>query len=104
MTQTTITVTTKIDLDVKTAAAWFCGLDDEAQAQFLIEVQAEAGRTMGVSADSQWCYAMGHLKTCECSNEATRQMVRDWAAYLNEPSSIDLPRRDDGEHGDEAWL
>lgn len=82
MAHTSITVTTEIELDVKTAAAWFCGLDDEQQAQFLIEVQAEAERAMGVRADGQWYYMMGHLENCECSNEDTRQMIRDWAAYL----------------------
>lgn len=81
MTRTSITITTEVDLDVQTAAKWFWGLSDEDQAQFLIEVERVSREDVG-NASSQWCYMIGHLKTCECSNEPARQMVRDWADFL----------------------
>lgn len=84
MTKTTLTVTTEITLDVETAATWFCGLSDEQQADFFINVQRVADETMGGNPYLQWAYMMGHLRTCECSNEATRAMIREWAAHLDD--------------------
>lgn len=83
MTRTSITVTTEVELDVLTAAKWFWGLSDEDQAQFLIEVERVSRDDVG-NASSQWSYMIGHLKTCTCSNDQTREMVRDWAGYLTD--------------------
>lgn len=84
MTRTAITVTTEIELDTVTAAKWFWGLSDEDQAQFLIEIEKISRETTGGRAGMQWCYMMGHLQTCECSNQQTRDMVEEWASYLRE--------------------
>lgn len=86
MTRTILTVTKEVDLDVRTAAMWFWGLSDEDQAQFLIEVEKISREDLrGSSADTQWYYMCGHLKSCECSNDETREMVRSWGAYVTEP-------------------
>ena len=82
MTTISVTVTTEIPLDVETAAKWFWGLSDEDQAQFLIEVDRISRADVGYGASTQWSYMIGHLQTCECSNDDARQMVRDWASYL----------------------
>lgn len=80
----TKTETTEIDLDVADAAKWFWGLTDEDQAQFLIEVDRVSRAEVGYGANSQWCYMIAHLKTCPCSNDDARQMVRDWAGFLED--------------------
>jgi hypothetical protein len=82
MTLTTVTLTTEIELDVSVAAKWFCGLDDEQQAQFLIEVEKVSRESMAGKAGVQWLYMMGHLIDCKCSNDQTRDMIREWASYL----------------------
>lgn len=77
----TIKVTTEIELDIETAAKWFCNLDDDAMCKFLVAVAAEA-KLWPASADNQWYYLGGHLKNCGCSTEDARQMVRDWAHWM----------------------
>lgn len=81
MPRTSITVTTEIDLDVKTAAAWFANLDDDTQCRFLVAVAAEAQKWEGMP-DNQWYYLGGHLRHCHCSNEETREMIRAWAHWM----------------------
>jgi hypothetical protein len=66
------------------AHKWFWGLSDEDQAQFLIEIERISRADVGSSANTQWYYMIGHLKTCECSNENARQMVKDWAGFLKD--------------------
>lgn len=65
-------------------ATAFCELDDEAQAQFFIEAAriAETWREdvkAGTSYGPGWqWYSIGrHLKTCSCSTEEAREMVRE---------------------------
>jgi hypothetical protein len=78
----TVTRTFEIDITAKEAAEWFCGVSDEDQAQFLIEVE-RISREWHPNADGQWWYMCGHLQECGCSNEETREMVRTWAHYLD---------------------
>lgn len=78
---TRITVTTDIELDVETAAKWFAALDDDQMCRFLVAVAAEAGAYPS-DPDNQWYYLGGHLRSCECSNEETRDMIRSWAHWM----------------------
>ena len=76
-----IKVTTEIELDIDTAAKWFANLSDDEMCQFLVAVAAEADKYPG-SPDNQWYYLGGHLRNCECSTEAAREMVRSWAHWM----------------------
>ncbi len=77
----TITVTTKIELDVETAAKWFAALDDDAMCKFLVAVAAEA-RKYPSDPDNQWYYLGGHLRNCECSTEDAREMIQRWHYWM----------------------
>jgi len=78
---TTITVTTEIELDIKTAAKWFANLDDDEMCRFLVAI-AEESKSFTGHADNQWYYLGGHLKNCTCSTEDAREMVRAWAYWM----------------------
>lgn len=85
MTNTTITVTTEIDLDIKTAAKWFAHLSDDEQCRFLVAV-AEEAKAYPSNPDNQWYYLGGHLKSCSCSTEEAREMVRRWVYWIDHSS------------------
>lgn len=76
------TVTTEIELGVDQAAAWFCGLDDDQMARFFVAVAAIAKATYERDPDHQWYAVGGHLKSCKCSTEDAREMVRSLAHYM----------------------
>ena len=85
MARTTITITTEIDLDLETGAKWFSGLSDDEVCRFLVLVAADM-QTWGPGRGEMFCHALSrHLMDCECSTEAAREMVRDWAWYPNHP-------------------
>jgi hypothetical protein len=86
MTAATIEIKTTIELDIDTAAKWFCNLNDEMQADFLVSVQKHSIDWSGYSdpCSSQWYYMARHLATCACSNKDTREMIRYWAETLGE--------------------
>lgn len=92
MALTTITVTTEIDLDVETAAKWFASLDDDLMCKFLVAVAAEAEKYPH-SPDNQWHYLGGHLRNCECSTVAAREMIKAWAHWI-----------DHSNHGDDGKI
>jgi hypothetical protein len=77
-----ITVTTKIDLDIPTAAKWFASLDDDQMCRFLVAVAAEAETYPG-NPDNQWYFLGGHLRNCQCSTPAAREMVKSWAHWID---------------------
>lgn len=69
----------KLTLEVKLTPAQlaeaFCDLNDEDQAQFLIEAAriALAWRDGGY----QWHLVGRHLQSCECSTDDARSLVKD---------------------------
>jgi hypothetical protein len=70
-------VTTQIiDLDLDALAKAFSGLDDESQAQFFVKVAAIAAQTYVSPQETQWWYVGRHLRTCECSTEEGRDLIR----------------------------
>jgi hypothetical protein len=77
-----------VDVDLKltpeTLAAAFCDMDDEQQAQFFIEAARIAETWTSSSRHMQWFYVGRHLKTCTCSTEDARAMVRDIASACME--------------------
>ena len=80
-----IKVTSEIELDIATAAKWFAALDDDEMCKFLVAVAEEANAYKG-RPDTQWYYLGGHLKSCECSTEDAREMIRSWAYWLEHSS------------------
>jgi hypothetical protein len=84
---TSVTVTTKIELDIETAAKWFAGLDDDEMCRFLVAVAKEA-EAFPCGADSQWYYLGGHLKNCACSTDATREMIKSWAHWMEHSNHV----------------
>lgn len=59
----------------------FCDLNDEDQAQVLIEA-AKIASEWPTNNGMQWFYVGRHLKNCECSTEEARDLVRDIAHGL----------------------
>jgi len=80
-----ITVTTKVNLDIETAAEWFAGLDDDQMCKFFVKIAQEVQETYPTSsaANNQWYYLGGHLRSCECSTEAAREMIKAWAHWID---------------------
>ena len=76
-----VEITTQINLDIETAAKWFASLDDDQMCRFLVAVAKEAESFSG-NADNQWYYLGGHLKSCECSTESAREMIRKWVYWM----------------------
>ncbi len=62
-----------------TLAEAFCGMNDEDQAQFFIECTAIMGRWGSAARSNQAYYIGGHLRTCTCSNDDTRNLVKEIA-------------------------
>jgi hypothetical protein len=69
-----------VDLDVETMARVFCELDDDQMCKFFVEVHRIAGQNPAF--DNQWYYLGGHLRNCECSNEGTREMLRNIVQFM----------------------
>jgi hypothetical protein len=73
-------VTVDIALTVEQLAEIFCGLDDDTQARFFVEC-AKIASSWEPHIDQ--FYAVGrHLRTCSCSTEAARELVRRIAAGI----------------------
>ncbi len=53
----------------------FLGMDDELQADFFVKC-AEMAKAWPSDQRQQW-YSVGlHLKTCECSSDEAREMIK----------------------------
>lgn len=57
----------------------FAEMGDEDQAQFFIEV-AEIAKTWEDVTFRQWYSVGAHLRTCKCSTDDARELVRSLAA------------------------
>jgi hypothetical protein len=66
----------------------FCDMGDEDQAQFFIECTAIMGRWGPGKREMQAHYIGGHLKTCACSNEKTRDFIGEIAYAATESSGV----------------
>jgi len=51
-------------------------------AQFLIEVAREAQKYPS-NPDNQWYYLGGHLRNFACSTDEARDMVKQWAYWID---------------------
>jgi hypothetical protein len=79
-----VTTTVKVAYDPKILAQVFASLDDEAQAQFFIDVAAHARQwPKTIQAPSfQWVSVSRHLAECTCSNDDARELVRLLGSHL----------------------
>jgi hypothetical protein len=90
-----------VELSPAQLAKAFCDMDDEAQAQFFIECarlaegwRASASDPTILGPDWQWYTVGRHLRTCACSTEEARDMVRGIAEGIS--GDIDSLRRETG--------
>lgn len=70
-----VTTTQEIEVDISMLADAFCGLDDDGQAQFFVEVAKRFNAWGAGKADSQCWYIGGHLRNCECSTAEARELI-----------------------------
>jgi len=77
-----IEMVTKVDIDVPTLARIFAQLDDDDMCQFFVEVHRQA-ELVGPQFANQWYYLGGHLRNCKCSNEGTREMLRNIVHWMD---------------------
>ena len=82
MSQKTVTIETQttavVEVDVKILAEIFCGMDDETQAQFFIEVSRIAENWPGPGYQGmQWFNVGAHLRNCECSDDLAREVIEE---------------------------
>jgi hypothetical protein len=64
-----------VDITPELLAAVFCGMDDDQQCKFFVEVGRIAAESES-NFDQQWYYLGGHLRNCECSTEHARRFIR----------------------------
>lgn len=74
--------TVDVPLTVEQLAEAFAGLNDERQAQFFVEV-ARIVETWPGGSGMQWWGVGRHLRTCECSTEEARDLVREIASAMD---------------------
>jgi hypothetical protein len=69
----------EIDISIEIAAQWFANITDDDQARFFVAVCEEAKKWKkgGLGPNHQWFQIGSHLKNCECSSEAARDMIRE---------------------------
>ena len=74
----TVTKVVDVDIDLDTLAKLFTHLTDDEQAQFFCKVAAIAQEEFpeGANIETQWWYVGQHLRTCRCSTEAGREIIR----------------------------
>lgn len=77
-----MTTTTEVDIDLDMIAKCFAHLTDDEQAQFFVKVAQVAERDYPNSPDTQWWYVGRHLRTCECSTEKGRDVIRSIYAAM----------------------
>lgn len=84
MSRTTVTVSTEIEIDIKTGATWFASLSDEDQSQFFVQV-FEATKNWPKGAwnhTQQWFLVGRHIAECECSSDGAREVLEAlWEGY-----------------------
>jgi hypothetical protein len=76
-------VTVDVEVTPQVLAEAFAAMDDEAQAQFFIEVAALARKWKDADPGRQWFAVGRHLRTCTCSTEEARDLVREIATGVD---------------------
>lgn len=71
---------TKVNVTVDMLAEIFCALDDDQMCKFFVKVHEIAEKNP--LFDNQWYYLGGHLKSCACSNDGTREMLRNIVHWM----------------------
>jgi len=82
----TRTIPATVAVTPRFLAETFAEMSDEAQAQFFIEVAEIAARWHFPPA-IQWGLIGAHLRTCTCSTEEARHMIREIARAVEADES-----------------
>ena len=85
MNDVNVEVKIKIPINLDLLAQAFADMNDDEQTQFFVKV-AEIAKTWDNKwggAQSQWINIGGHLRNCQCSSDAARDMIRDIAWALD---------------------
>jgi hypothetical protein len=75
-----IEMTSIVDVTPEKLAEIFCALDDDQQCKFFVHIHAIASNLP--HWDNELWYLAGHLRNCECSNDGTREMLRNLVANM----------------------
>lgn len=75
-----IEMKSEVDVTPELMAKVFVNMDDDQQCKFFVEVHRLASEFP--LFDNQWYFLGGHLRSCKCSNEGTREMIRSIANYM----------------------
>jgi hypothetical protein len=70
-----------VDVTPELLAEIFCGMDDEAQCKFFVEV-GKIAQASPFNFDQQWYFLGGHLRNCDCSTEPAREFIRGLARAM----------------------
>jgi hypothetical protein len=82
--------TVRVNVGALELAQIFCEMDDDAQAQFFIEVARIFNGWPGNRGSEQARYIANHMRTCECSTEAARELVRGIAEAFDHNTGCDV--------------
>ena len=77
----TTTINVKVDMDM--LVQLFCAMTDDEQSRFICLAAAKMEELVGTKSHNQWWYVGSHLRSCECSTDAGREMVREIVAALD---------------------
>lgn len=75
-----VEIKSKVEVTVELLAQCFVHLDDDQMCKFFVEVHRLAEQFPNF--DNQWYYLGGHLRSCKCSNEGTREMLRNIVHFM----------------------
>lgn len=75
-----IEIKSRVEVTVDLLAQCFVSLDDDQMCKFFVEVHRLAEQFPNF--DNQWYYLGGHLRNCSCSNEGTREMLRNIVSFM----------------------
>lgn len=90
-----IELKTEVDVTPEILAQVFVELDDEQMCKFFTEVHRLSSQVP--TFDNQWYFLGGHLRSCECSNEGTRGMLRNIVDYMEGGTHRSLQQLGDGQ-------
>lgn len=87
-----VEVTVKVRLTPEQLGAMFAEMNDDEQARVFVAAAAAAQLweldKYSIGIDGQWQAIGCHLKSCKCSTEEARDMVRNIAYGLEHPKHV----------------
>lgn len=78
------TISAEIEVTPEMLAEWFCALNDDGQARFIVAVDRTMRSWGAFERDSQIWSIGGHLRSCGCSTPEAVEFVTDLAIAAKE--------------------